>query len=240
MVVQILLEDGKDAGWRLASLGAGRHRRPQNPSVRVIESDLLGLDRHDCHDRLACMARRRRLRWGRRARLSRFGVGGQRRQRGNGRERYYNRMPPTPDCHGGMRHPKSKCHAIPRLKCQSTLASIRYQITILKSTDPSPTINDARSLLGTKLHVPMAVLHYGTALAAGRRLAAEIGPPSPSEALSLVVRKAIRKRPHPSNKVFDATSLLSASSACSEKNNKVSVLLRQHKVESGNTRSEQM
>jgi hypothetical protein len=48
-----------------------------------------------------------------------------------------------------MRHPESKCHAIPRLKCQSTLASIRYQITIFGSTDPSPTINVAHSLLGT-------------------------------------------------------------------------------------------
>ena len=60
-VVLFLLDDGEDAGWRLASLGAGRHRRAQDPAVGVVESDLLGLDRHDRHDRLTGIARRRRL-----------------------------------------------------------------------------------------------------------------------------------------------------------------------------------
>ncbi len=70
-VVLVLLDDGEDAGRRLASLGAGRHRRAQDPAVGVVESDLLGLDRHDRHDRLAGIARRRRLGGWRGARLSR-------------------------------------------------------------------------------------------------------------------------------------------------------------------------
>ena len=44
-----------------------------------------------------------------------------------------------PDRHGGVRRPLSICHAIPRLQCQSTLTSIRYQITAFRSTDPPPT-----------------------------------------------------------------------------------------------------
>ena len=42
MVVHVLLEDGEDAGRRLASRDAGRHRRAQDPAVGVVESDLLG------------------------------------------------------------------------------------------------------------------------------------------------------------------------------------------------------
>src|SRR6059058_5907203 len=55
------LDDGKDAGWRLASRDAGRHRRAQDPAVGVVERDLLAPDRHDRHDRLACLTRRDRL-----------------------------------------------------------------------------------------------------------------------------------------------------------------------------------
>ena len=87
-VVLFLLDDGEDAGRRLASLGAGRHRRAQDPAVGVVEGDLLGLDRHDRHDRLAGIARRRRLGGWRGARLFRGGVGGQRRQCGHRRERH--------------------------------------------------------------------------------------------------------------------------------------------------------
>ena len=76
VVVLVLLDDGEDAGWRLASRGAGRHRRAQDPALEVVESDLLALDRHDRHDRLACLARRRRLGGRRGARLSRRGVSG--------------------------------------------------------------------------------------------------------------------------------------------------------------------
>src|SRR5580704_18972468 len=61
VVVLVLLDDGEHARWRLASCGAGRHRRAQDPSVGVVESDLLAADRYDRHDRLACLARRRRL-----------------------------------------------------------------------------------------------------------------------------------------------------------------------------------
>ena len=56
-----LIDDGEDAGRRLAFLDAGRYRRAQDPAVRVVENDLLGLDRYDRHDRLTRLARRRRL-----------------------------------------------------------------------------------------------------------------------------------------------------------------------------------
>ena len=111
VVVFVLLDDGEDASGRLASRGAGRHRRAQDPALRVVESDLLGLDRHDRHDRLACLARRGLAGWRgshlrlagwRGSRLSRLGVGSQRRQCGHRRERH-NGGPPqrrvaTVDC----------------------------------------------------------------------------------------------------------------------------------------------
>jgi hypothetical protein len=37
----VLLDDSEDAGRRLASRDAGRHRRAQDPAVGVVESDLL-------------------------------------------------------------------------------------------------------------------------------------------------------------------------------------------------------
>ncbi len=73
VVVLVLLDDGEDAGRRLASLDAARHRRAQDPAIGVVESDLLALDRYDCHDRLARLARRRRLDGRRWARLPRRG-----------------------------------------------------------------------------------------------------------------------------------------------------------------------
>ena len=76
VVVLVLLEQGEDAGRRLASRDAGRYRRAQDPAVGVVESHLLALDRHDRHDRLAGLARRRRLDGGRGARLFRRGAGG--------------------------------------------------------------------------------------------------------------------------------------------------------------------
>jgi hypothetical protein len=125
VVVLVLLDDGEDASRRLASRGAGRHRRAQDPALGVVESDLLGLDRHDRHDRLACIARRRRLGGWRGARLSRRGVGGQRRRCGHRRERHNGGSPPTPHLHGGSRRHKSIYHALSRLKCLSALASIK-------------------------------------------------------------------------------------------------------------------
>jgi hypothetical protein len=106
-VVLVLLKDGKDAGWRLASGGAGRHRCAQDPAVGVVESDLLGLDRHDRHDRLACLARRRRLGGWRGSRLSCPGVSGQSRKCGHRRERHNGGSPQAPPRHGGLRHRKS-------------------------------------------------------------------------------------------------------------------------------------
>ena len=112
VVVFLLLDDGKHARWRFASCGAGRHWRAQNASVGVVESDLLGLDRHDRHDRLACLARRRRLADWRGSRLARGSAGGQRRQCGHRRERHNGGNPRTPPRHGGLRRHELiyQCH----------------------------------------------------------------------------------------------------------------------------------
>ena len=94
-VVDLFIDNGEDAGWRLAFLGAGRYGRAQDPAVRVVENDLLGLDRHDRHDRLTSRARRRRLLG---LRLFRRGVGGQRRHREH--QRCDGSRPPVPYRHG--------------------------------------------------------------------------------------------------------------------------------------------
>ena len=128
-VVDFLLDDGEDAGRRLAALDAGRDRRAQNPAVGVVESDLLGLDRHDRHDRLACIARRRRLGGRRGSSLSRDGVGGQRDQCGHRRKRQHGGKPPTLHCSGGLRRSRLPCHASP--DCDAgPLASTRCQIAL--------------------------------------------------------------------------------------------------------------
>ena len=121
VVILFLVDDRKDAGRRLASRGAGRHRRAQDPALGVVQRDVLGLDRHDGHDRLAGIARGGRLLDGRGARLFRRGVGGQRRQGGHRRERHNGRRNPTPRRHGGSRRPGSICHVMPWSKCLSVL-----------------------------------------------------------------------------------------------------------------------
>ena len=78
-----LFDDGEDAGWRLASGGAGRDRSPNGPTVRIVESDVLGLDRYDGHDGFACRARCRRLDDARRPFRSRRRVSRKRRQAGH-------------------------------------------------------------------------------------------------------------------------------------------------------------
>ena len=164
-VVLVLLDDGEDAGRRLASLGAGRHRRAQDPAVGVVEGDLLALDRHDRHDRLAGIARRRRLGGGARARLFRRGVGGQRsRQCGHRRERHNGGRPPTPHRHGGLRRRESNYHAMPRLKCLSALASIRCQIhEFWINQSPPPSTPRMRPVPGA--------IHFYTTACAGERAA---------------------------------------------------------------------
>jgi hypothetical protein len=97
----------------------------QDPSVGVVESDLLAPDRHNRHDRLACLARRRRLGGWRGSRLSRRGVGGQRHQCGHRRERHNGGPPQTPRRRGGLRRQESIYHAMSRSKCLSALASIK-------------------------------------------------------------------------------------------------------------------
>ena len=64
----------------------------------------------------------RRLGGWRRARLSRRGAGGQRRQCGHRRQCHNGGRAPTPHHQGGLRHRESIYHAMPRLKCVSALA----------------------------------------------------------------------------------------------------------------------
>ena len=87
-IVTALLDNGEDCRQASRVPSCGRHRRAQDPALGVVESDLLGLDRDDRHDRLACIARRRRLGGWCGPRLSRRGVGGQRRQYGDRREHH--------------------------------------------------------------------------------------------------------------------------------------------------------
>ena len=102
-----------------------------------------------------------------------------------------------PDRHGGIRHPKSNCHAMPRLKCQSTLASIRYQITTFRSTDPPPTIKLAQSLLGTNGTFPWQSSLIGQPSQQEGGLAAELAQSARTPALSRIARYRIRKRASP-------------------------------------------
>ena len=89
VVLLVLLEDGEHAGRGLASGGAGRDWRPQDPAVGVVEGHLLALDRHDGHDRICRRARGRHLG---RVCGGRLPGGGRRRgqcgQRGHSRKRH--------------------------------------------------------------------------------------------------------------------------------------------------------
>ncbi len=51
------LDDAEYPGWRLASLLAARHRRPQDPPLGVVHGDPLVAERNDGHDRIAGAAR---------------------------------------------------------------------------------------------------------------------------------------------------------------------------------------
>src|SRR5262249_22057486 len=121
-VVDLFINNGEDASWRLAPRDAGRYGRAQDPAVRVVENDLLGFDRYDRNNRLTCRARRRRLLA---LRLFRRGAGSQRRQRGQRRERYDGSRPPMPDGHGGLRRRQSTSHQVLRLKSLSALKWIK-------------------------------------------------------------------------------------------------------------------
>ena len=130
-VIDLFIDNSEDAGGRLAFLGAGRYGRAQDPAVRVVENDLLGLDRYDRHDRLTGVARRRRL-WGwRGARLFRRGAGSQRRQRCHRRKRDDGSRPPMAYRHGGLRRRQSIDHPLLQLKSLSALTWIKCQIAIL-------------------------------------------------------------------------------------------------------------
>ena len=113
-MVLVLLHDGEDAGWRLASLSSARHRRAQDPAVGVVDGHLLALDRYDRHDRLARVARGRRLGGLLGTGLAGRGVGGrsrsQRRQGGRGRERHNRGRCPSPDYLSGLGRRASICH----------------------------------------------------------------------------------------------------------------------------------
>ena len=110
VVVLVLLDDAEDPGRGLASLDAGRNRRAQNPAVGVVDRHLLALERHDRHDRLAGITRRRRLGGVRRICKLGRGVGGrgQLHQHSRGRKNYDGGKPP--DRRSGSSHYESLCH----------------------------------------------------------------------------------------------------------------------------------
>ncbi len=55
------LDDAEDPGGRFAPLRAARHRRPQDPSLGVVDGDPLATKGNDRHDGLAGAARLNRL-----------------------------------------------------------------------------------------------------------------------------------------------------------------------------------
>jgi hypothetical protein len=142
VVVLLLLDVGEHAGWRLASRGAGRHRRAQDPSVGVVESDLLAADRHDRHDRLACLAwgvRFHGLRW-----LRLLGGGSGRRgdygrQRDRGQERHNGSRGPPPQ-HLGSRARAGKTKA-DEAKCGEIFPQM-----------PSPPTAELRGIVQVLVH----------------------------------------------------------------------------------------
>jgi hypothetical protein len=56
-VLGFFLDDAEDTGRRLASALSARYRRLQDPTLCVVNRDLLAAQRNDCHDRLAGSAR---------------------------------------------------------------------------------------------------------------------------------------------------------------------------------------
>ena len=97
VVILVFLDDGENAGRRLASGRAGRDRRAQDPAVRVVEGHVLTLDRHDRHDRVARRARRRHHGLARRGRV----LGGGGRHRGQ--------APSAPPGWSQQRGPPAQC-----------------------------------------------------------------------------------------------------------------------------------
>ena len=126
VVILVFLDDGEHAGRRLASGGAGRDRRAQDPAVGVVEGHVLTLDRHDRHDRVARRARRRHYGLARRGGV----LGGGGRHRGKRRQRRqdgHNSGCPPAQCSGACAKTRtaSRCgsrlhhwlgHSIPRSK----------------------------------------------------------------------------------------------------------------------------
>ena len=171
-VVDLFIDNGEDAGRRLASLGAGRYGGAQDPALGVVDSDLLGLDRHDRHDRLACLARRRRLFGLRGARLPRR-VGGQRRQCGHRRERHNGGRAPAPHSHGRLCRRKSIDHAMPGWNACPRLRRSGVKSRSLDNQQPTPYA--ANSFLETIARSVGNSLIYDSERTNEGWLAAEIG-----------------------------------------------------------------
>jgi hypothetical protein len=57
VVLGFFLDDAEETGRRLASALSRGHRRSQDPTLCVVNRDLLAPQRDDCHDRLAGGAR---------------------------------------------------------------------------------------------------------------------------------------------------------------------------------------
>src|SRR5262249_57430493 len=57
VVLGVFLDDAEDAGWRLASLLAARHWRSHDPTLVIVNGDLLIVQRNNRHDWFATRAR---------------------------------------------------------------------------------------------------------------------------------------------------------------------------------------
>src|SRR5258705_5347017 len=53
IVLRVLLENAKDAGGCLAPLLTTRYRRPQDPTLRIVDFDPLASQRNNRHNRIA-------------------------------------------------------------------------------------------------------------------------------------------------------------------------------------------
>src|SRR5882757_1697550 len=142
-VVLFLLNDRKDAGWRLVLGRSGRDWRAQDPAVGVVEGDLLAFDRHDRHDGLAALTQRNLLTRLRTAQLLRRRIACQHYQRRHRSKHGLAVAIPAPHRSGGR---ALMWHSLPRSKALPGRASIkpRSRSIRLLSHIPRPTLPEVR------------------------------------------------------------------------------------------------
>jgi hypothetical protein len=141
-VVLFLLNDRKDAGWRLVLGSSGRDGSAQDPAVGVVEGDLLAFDRHDRHDGLAALARRNLLTRLRTAQLLRRRIGGQHDQRSHCSKHGLGVAIPAPHRSGGH---ALMWHSLPRSKPLPGRAIDQASIAIHSATFSYTTAHAAGS-----------------------------------------------------------------------------------------------